>query len=121
MAHYTGKNGAVFKDGVAQDYAEWDLDIDGELPDVTSFLSGGCQENVPGIDRATVTLRGPYSSLGYGLTRGVVYTFRCQIGGVINFDIDCRVKKLHPSTNVVDASRFEVQAISTGVFSISLA
>lgn len=116
----SGKEGSVAVGGVDYAFGKWSLDIDGDLPDVTNFTSGGCDENVAGIDGATVSLEGPFKPGFMPLARGTVYVFTLRVSATATFSISARVKTISPSTDVKDAARIKVTAKSTGVFTPSI-
>jgi hypothetical protein len=97
-------------------FAEWTLAFDGDDPDATNFLSGGCSENVEGIHDGTITLNGPLNTGNVGLTRGGVYVFNLGVGPGYFFSVTARVKTITPSQKVRGKGEISVTAKTTGVF-----
>ncbi len=116
----SGKDGSVAVGGVDYAFGKWSADIGGDLPDVTNFQSGGCRENVAGVDECDINLEGPFKPGSMPLTRGTVYTFTLRVSISQTFSVPARVKTISPSTDVKDAARLKVMAQSTGVFTPSI-
>jgi len=120
MAFYSGKNGSVAVGNTTYKFAEWNLNIDGNLPVVTNFSSSGCRENLDGIDEADITLSGPYDTGGMVFTRGNTYTLILTVGSTVSFTVTGRCKSLNPSQKVEDAGRASCTFQSTGNFTAAL-
>jgi hypothetical protein len=97
-------------------FADWTLSFDGDDPDATNFLSGGCDENVEGIDGGTLNMSGPLNTGNVGLQRGKVYVFNLGVGPGYFFSISARVKTLAPSQKVRGKGELQVTAKTTGPF-----
>lgn len=116
----SGKSGSVQIGATLYAFGAWEAEFTGDLPDVTTFSSGGARENVDGIDEATITLRGPYAPGSMPLRKGTVYTFNLNVSATVGFSVPARVKSLRPSVDVKGAAQIQVTAESTGVFSPSI-
>jgi len=120
MPFASGKNGAVAVGNTSYKFAEWSLNIDGQLPVVTNFSSSGKRENLDGIDQADVTLSGPYDTGGMIFTRGTVYNLSLTVANGVVFSVPGRCKSLSPNQKVEDAARVSVTFESTGNFTAAL-
>lgn len=120
MARLSGKSGSIALGGTNYDFGKWELEFDGDDPEVTNFSSGGCYENLAGIDKSTITADGPYNAGNMPLTRGVVYTFLLRASNAVTWTVAARVKSIKPVTDVKDAVRLSITAVSTGVFTPSI-
>jgi hypothetical protein len=97
-------------------FGEWTVAMDGDDPDTTNFISGGCAENIDGIHEGTITLRGPWKVGAMPLVRGNLYTFNLGVGGGVTIPVPARVKTITPSQKVRGKSEVEVTAKTCGVF-----
>lgn len=120
-SYYAGKGASVSIGATSAWTAkEWQLEIDTDAVDTTNMTSQGFRENISGLTKAQITVRGPYFAGGSPITSGTVYTFGLNVGGGIGFSVPGRVTKLRPSTDVEGVAQLEVSAESTGVFTASV-
>ena len=112
----SGKSGSVAIAGINKALGKWEAEFDGDDPDVTNFTSQGCEENIGGIHRATITLEGPHNPGGIGLLRGNAYVFTLRASNAVVWTVTARVKTLRVVTDHKDAVRLMITARSTGLF-----
>lgn len=120
MARLSGKGGSIAVAGTNYDFGKWEVEFDGDDPDVTNFNSGGCQENLEGIHKATITYEGPYNAGAMAITRGTAYAFTLRASAGVTWTVTARVKNTRITTDVKDAVRINGTAASTGAFTPSV-
>lgn len=116
----SGKSGSVQIGASLYAFGAWELEMAGDLPDVTTFSSNGYRENVDGVAEANLTLRGPYAPGSMPLVKGTVYTFSLNVSNSVSFSVPARVKSLRPSVDVKGAAQIQVVAESTGAFTAAI-
>ncbi len=116
---YAGKASSITINAVSQQQDTWSLALHADAIDVTNFLSGGFQENIAGIFKATATSSGPYSG-NLSLNIGTTYTHtHAAGGGGPSFSATYRITDIKISADVKGALKAEITGESTGAFTIS--
>ncbi len=116
MAVLSGKSGSISIGGSNYAFGKWEADFNNDLPDVTNFNSGGCEENISGIDRCNINAEGPYNAGSMPLTVGTAYVFILRASSGVTWTVTARISNLKPITDHKDAVRLAITARSTAVF-----
>lgn len=120
MAKLSGKGGSIALGGTNYPMSKWDMEVDGEDPEVTNFSSGGQYEDLAGIDKALINAEGPYDSGNMPMTRGTVYTLTLRMSNAVTASVPGRLKKFKLVTDTKDAVRIQTTFQQTGPFTAAL-
>jgi hypothetical protein len=115
---YSGKLGGLDVDGVTWDADEYTytMENDGPLPDVTTYRTNGCSANLDGVDKASLTFRGPYNVGAVQAAKGSVHAFRMRVGPGLGFSMTGRISQMKIDHKVKDTGRLSMTVESTGPF-----
>jgi len=87
--------------------------------DTTNFQSGGFQDNIAGITRGNVVLRGHLDSGLMAMTSGSTYLVTLGMSGGYSFQVTVRVD-IEVGSEVTDAGTVEVTGDTTGSYTPSI-
>ncbi len=106
MAFVSGKLGLVRINSQVYKFDTYELDVDGDLPDVTHFGLNG-ELLLASITSNEVTLSGPDDIGGMPLTQGTEYTVFLSHDGVIGYTMTMRCKSWNLKNQAKDTGRLK--------------
>jgi hypothetical protein len=109
MAFKTGKLGKLSWNAVELAMDEYSFNIDGELPDVSNFKSGGGIQRLDGVTDNIIDVSGPYDTGAMAIVRGSEHVLIATLDAGVTLTATCRCKSIQVGDKYKDAGRVKVQ------------
>lgn len=119
MPFYPGKDAVVTIATVDMSFTDVEMTNNGDIVDVTNFLSGGKYEHVDGPTKLEFSGNGPYKGSA-GFKKGDSVTVTVKLTATTpSFTCTALIQDVKISTSVKGAAMIAFSAVSTGSFTVT--